>query len=207
MDDVSIYEIPDVSSVGEFFQETYTQLADSGDYTPDPDTSAIHLDDYGVDITPDGEVFATYDDLRDFLQDTELTGGTPSDNYAVEAHHLLTTDFMGHFGLDSGDVPAVGIDRFDEDNLQNSHQFYTDQIAKALETSQFFDVDEIYDAHAVIYEQNGHAEWADRALDYIADHRDELIGLYERGEIPGANEPDYDDRADRVIEWLNSIHR
>jgi hypothetical protein len=196
----------DISSVPDFFQESYHTYLEDG-FQPDADTGIIYLEDYSVELTPDGGVFGDYDHLRDYLVDTDLTGGTPSDSYVAEAHHLLSTSFTDAFGLDSDSAPAVALDRFDEDNPGDSHQFYTDAVAATLDSANFYDIDEVYQAHAALYEQSGHFDWAERALDYIADHRDELIGLYERGEIPGSNLPDYDDRVDRVTDWLRSIDR
>src|SRR6185312_1342920 len=103
---------PDASPVQEFFATVYANNA--ADYY-DPDSGYVTLsgDNYGdVDITPDGDVYGTYDDVKEFLQECDLTGLTPSENFSVEAHHLFQEEFIGKFGgLDTGQVPAVPLDR------------------------------------------------------------------------------------------------
>lgn len=157
-----------------FGKELYSDIKPDENYQLD-DMGDLHAKAYGsVVITPEGDIFGDYSDLRGFLQDTETTGprekiiggeSTPT----MEAHHLIHQEVLRQVGISSDEGPSVAL--WSDEHMRNIHA----NIGVPVEISS---VDGLKEYYVESYNKLGLPEWSERVSNFVDQHRETIEQNY-----------------------------
>jgi hypothetical protein len=152
-----------------------------------------------LEIRPNGDVLGSYSDVRRYVRESSLSAGRRVGDSSIEAHHLLEEHLMDQFGIPANAGRSVALEWED-------HRIFTEEVPRWLpRDKRFYDVDEIFDAHAHVYQSHGHPEWIPEMRDFLRQNREQLRARYEDGRVPGASAPDFPQRKSRVLEFLDDL--
>jgi hypothetical protein len=151
----------------------------------------------GVELHPDGNWYGRYTKLQAAVKDAGLSA--KSKRYDFEAHHLLEENMAAGFKIKESEGWCVGVEHMDHVEFSRDMRGLLSKKKRAV-----WDIDELYELHAQMYEDKGHPEYAEQLLRFIASKRDHFIKLYEKGDVPTKR---YLDEATlkRVLKWLNKL--
>lgn len=129
------------------------------------EAGVIHPLGYGVEITPQGDIFGSYRDLLKFDRACNVTGTRSREITTIEAHHLVPTDLLERVGISSKEGICVAVDSYD-------HARELEGLTNNLNNHEYTSVDEMKEAHSKAYSSEGLPEWGKRASDFIEQHRE-----------------------------------
>jgi hypothetical protein len=184
----------------EFFTQLYRLQLESGltaigprrVLQPDPENFP------SVEITPEGDAFGTYAELQSYLQLTGLTSQRRRGIVSLEAHHLLEDRLMAFLGITKDEGVCISLEADD-------HQYFSTEVPRHLPRKTYFDITDIYQAHAEVYDQASHPEWLEPVRAFLRQHRDRIRARYQSGDVPGSLEPDFERRRAAVFEFLDGL--
>lgn len=151
-----------------------------------------------VEIRPNGDVLGSYDDVRRYAVESGLTAGRRAGESTIEVHHLLEDRLMRQFGVARKSGRSVALEATD-------HQHFSTELPRYLPKKQFYDVDDVFDAHARMYREAGHPEWVDEMRAFLRENRDTIRRRYQDGSVPGGDHADFAGRLDRVSKFLDAL--
>ena len=182
------------------FKEIYSQDLQAG-LVPEPGNGAIlpDLKRYPtVRIMPNGDVIGDYSHVRKFAKECGLTSGRRIGESSIEVHHLLEERLIKFFGISRGKGLSVTLEASD-------HAEFSAEVPRHLPRKVFFDIDDVYDAHAQVYDEAGHPEWNAEIRKFLQSQKQTIKKAYESGKVPGANLPDFPQRKQRAFSFLDSL--
>jgi hypothetical protein len=152
-----------------------------------------------VEIRPNGDVFGSYRDVRRYAIATGLTSVRRTGESSIEVHHLLEEHLVRPFGILKSEGVSVSLEATD-------HAYYSKEVPQHLPRGgAFYDIDDVYHAHAQTYQEAGHPEWIPVIRGFVREQRDVIRRRYAAGKVPGARKPDFPQRVQRVEEFLDSL--
>ncbi|MCZ7356843.1 MAG: hypothetical protein O8C66_14255 [Candidatus Methanoperedens sp.] len=184
----------------ETFSPMYEQLIKAG-YKPMGPSKAIWPDARypTVEIRPKGDIFGNYDEVLNYVRETGLTGRRGIDESTIEAHHLLEDRLMEYFGIPTAKGRSVALEAGD-------HAYFSAEVPSHLPRKTFFDINDVFDAHAQVYREAGHEEWIDEIRNFLRQNKDFIRYRYEiTGLIPGSYLPDFVERRRIALEFLDGL--
>jgi hypothetical protein len=153
-----------------------------------------------VEVRPNGDVFGRYDELAKFGQDAGMTGKRGPVG-SIEGHHLLEDNYMEYFGVKRADGRSVGLESAD-------HAIFSKEVPAELggrTPKKFFDIWDLFNAHAKVYRENGHPEWVAEMIRFLRDQKSVIKDAYVGGKVPGSKLPDYAPRVSKALDFLNNL--
>jgi len=190
---------PTATAARETFQQVHRQLEEAG-WQADARTGAIrpHTTRYPtVEVRPSGDVLGTHGDLTTYLHDTGLTGQR-GDVATLESHHLLEDRLMTQFGVAREEGRAVALEAMD-------HSEFSAELPRHLPRKTFFDIQDVYDAHAQMYREAGHPEWVSETQQFLREQRSTIEQAYQSGNVPGSQFPDFAARRAAALRFLDGL--
>lgn len=179
----------------------YRQLSEAG-YTVRGRLRAIVPDIHRyptVEVRPSGDILGSYRDVMRYLNDARLTGARRVGNTTLEAHHLLEDRLMTSFGISQRQGLCIALEASD-------HAIFSGELPRYLPRGRlFFDIDEIFHAHSLMYQKAGRPEWIQDIRAFLRQHRDQIRRIYQQGRIPGRRGSDFPQRLERVQHFLDSL--
>lgn len=167
------------------FAGLYSDLQREG-YAPD-ESGIIHPTGHpGVEITPHGDVYGSYQELTDYLSSEELTTRRGAELTGLEAHHLLEDRTMEPFGFSKGEGPCVAVYAHEHAELVHGENGVDHQLPRGYR----YDIWDVVEGHTQAYEDIGRPEWADKVRGYVRANRERIITAYEDGTVSWATEKD-----------------
>lgn len=153
----------DSREVGKKVYDQYAGAASDGTWREASD-GTIRFTDSKVEITPKGDMFGPYADLKSFVKDHGLSGQRRAGESYTEVHHLVTTEACEKAGLDPEVAPCVAVDSWGHMNdLHGS--------AGLLSGTLYKDVDDMIKDHRDVYSSLDAPEWGERAASFIDENR------------------------------------
>ena len=179
------------------FVGQYRALVKEG-IAPDATTGAIHLGGYSnVEIMPNGDVFGTYRELKDYLKSEKLTSRRGSKTSGLGAHRLFEDRFMSRFGLSKEEGLCVAI--YADEHMDVAHG--ERGVDFDLPHNAVFEIRDVVEGHISAYNDAGRPEWSHRLLGFVRDNRERIIGAYENGAVRWATKTDIE----KARKYLRSL--
>ncbi len=191
---------PSAETARDVFKDVYQGLKKGG-LKPSGRNRAIRPDPSrypSVEIMPNGDVWGTYADVLKYAQESGLTAVRKGDASTIEAHHLTEKHSMQYFGISDDEGLSIALEASD-------HSKFTTELPRIRTRELFYDIDEVFKAHAEMYESLGHPEWVPQLKKFLRAHKDTILGVYKQKLVPGAHLADYPQRLRRVTRFLNSL--
>jgi hypothetical protein len=123
----------------------------------------------GVELHRDGNWYGRYTKLQAAVTDAGLSA--KSKRYDFEAHHLLEESMAAGFKIKESEGWCVGVEHMDHVEFTRDMRGLLSKKKRAV-----WDIDELYELHAQMYEDKGHPEYA-RAV--AAVHREQARPLHQ----------------------------
>ncbi len=191
---------PSAKTARDVYTDVYQGLKKSG-LKPSGRNRAIQPDPSrypSVEIWPNGDVWGTYADVLKYAQESGLTAVRKGSASTIEAHHLTEKHSMQYFGISDDEGLSIALEASD-------HTKFTSELPRIRTRELFYDIDEVFKAHAEMYEAMGHPEWVPQLRKFLRAHKDTILGVYKQKLVPGAHLSDYPQRLRRVTRFLNSL--
>jgi hypothetical protein len=182
-----------------FFAEVYQSYLKNGRRPTMPD-GGIWDPEYQVMIRPNGDVLGAYTKVLRYIKSAELSGIRRTGKLTVEAHHLMEDWIIEKFKISRNEALCVSLESGD-------HSIFTGALPKYLYggRDKFYDIDELYDAHAQMYIDHGHPEWVGDLRNFLRAYRSHIMSQYDSKQIPGSRNKDYEQRVERVRKFMNGL--
>jgi hypothetical protein len=132
------------------------------------------------------------------MEDAGLTAARRKGESTIEVHHLLEDRLMEQFGIKRSEGWSVGLEADD-------HAVFSGELPRHLPRKRFFDIDDVFNAHAEMYRDHGHPEWVDEMRAFLRQNRQRIRSRYEQGRLPGASDPDFVERRQRALRFLDTL--
>jgi len=191
---------PSAETARDVFTGVYQGLKKGG-YKPTGRNRSIRPDPSrypSVEIMPNGDVWGTYADVLKYAQESGLTAVRKGDMSTIEAHHVIEKNSMRDFGISDDEGLSIALEASD-------HSKFTTELPRIRKRDLFYDIDEVFKAHAEMYETMGHPEWIPQLKKFLLAHQARIMGVYNQKLVPGAHLPDYPQRLRRIIRFFNSL--
>jgi hypothetical protein len=191
---------PSAETARDVFTDVYQGLKKGG-HKPTGSNRAIRPDPTrypSVEIMPNGDVWGTYADVLRYAQESGLTAVRRGDMSTIEAHHVIEKSSMRDFGISDDEGLSIALEASD-------HSKFTTELPRIRSREHFYDIDEVFKAHAEMYETMGHPEWIPQLKKFLRAHQTTILGVYNQKLVPGAHLPDYPQRLRRIIRFFNNL--
>jgi carboxypeptidase C (cathepsin A)/outer membrane protein OmpA-like peptidoglycan-associated protein len=150
-----------------------------------------------VEIHPDGNIYGEHVQLLKFIKDAGLSKSGEI-GYQVESHHLMEDHQMEQFGVPRNRGRCVSLEKSD-------HNTFSAWMRGLLNRTTRVDIDELYDLHREMYQDNGHPEYTTPIRDFLRQWKNDIRKRYDSGNVPGGRAADFPARKARVFQFLDSL--
>jgi hypothetical protein len=150
-----------------------------------------------VEIHPDGNIYGEHQQLLKFIRDAGISKSGQT-GLAFESHHLMEDHQMENFGVPRNQGRCVALD-------QSDHSMFSAWMRGLLNRKTLVDIDELYDLHSQMYQDNGHPEYVEQARAFLRAWKDVIRVRYEQGKVPGSRAPNFPERRARALKFLENL--
>lgn len=150
-----------------------------------------------VELHPDGNMYGEHGQLVKFIKDASLSKSGKV-GIEVESHHLMEDHQMEAFGVPRDQGRCVALEKGD-------HQTFSAWMRGILNRKTIVDIDELYDLHREMYQDNGHPEYVEQIQIFLRQWKNVIRSRYESGKVPGSRRADFAERKARVLRFLDSL--
>jgi peptidoglycan hydrolase-like protein with peptidoglycan-binding domain len=150
-----------------------------------------------VEIHPDGNIYGEHKALLKYIKEAGISRSGTS-GLAFESHHLIEDNQMELFGVDREKGRCVALE-------QSDHQTFSAWMRGLLNRKTALDIDELYELHSQMYQDNGHPEYVAQMRIFLRESKDAIRSLYDKGKVPTGKWLDFPARRARVQRFLDSL--
>jgi hypothetical protein len=165
--------------------------------TPGPSPGTVLADPKfpTVELHPDGNMYGDHAQLCKFIKQAGLSK-SGAVNVEVESHYSMEDHQMAEFGIDRDRGRCVALEKGD-------HQTFSAWMRGLLNRKTLVDIDDLYDLHREMYQDNGHPEYVIQMNVFLKDSSSTIRARYEAAKVPGSRLADFQVRKARVLRFLD----
>lgn len=162
-----------------------------------------------VEITPQGDIFGDYKDVKSFLQATGFTGQREmlEDNTIIptaEAHHLIPQATLKQMNMSTETAPSVGLWAHEHVGRGNGvHTILTNM-------PEITDAESVKEYYVSTYNDMGLPEWGERVTRYIDSNKETInnnLGVDQSSETDSKATPNSESSDISPVEEVNEPAR
>lgn len=155
-------------SLGKPYYNFYAEqnVIDNDDRTIDS-KGVVRLKAFNISITPKGDIFGTFSEVKKFLKATQLTGQRKPGEGTAEPHHLIPDLVALKLGIARND--GISVAMWSMNHMGGVHTIIVPESNISFDTA-----DEVKEYYSHIYQQLGVPEWSEQVSDFVEKHRETI---------------------------------